>query len=435
MALTVKRVQKLLRAGVPGRHTDGVQGGGVRGLMLDVESKTSAAWVLRYQRAHAKHWMGLGSAFDLSLAAAREHARRERERLLSGVDPLALRKADREAQRQAEAKRLTFKEAAERCHEALSVGWSSPLHANEFIGSLRRWAYPYIGGIDVAAIGKDEVLRVLEQKLPAKMGKGAGNGTFWTGRTQTADRTRNRIERVLDWAEARGFRPSGTPNPARWKGFLDQLLAKPRRIAPLRNMPSVPYDEVPALMQALAAEESVASAALRFLIMTSARLGSVLGATWEEIDLKAAQWVIPKERMKARKEHTVPLSPQVVALLHGLYREEGNPYLFVSTKPGTQTHIAETTVTDALRRAGRKETLHGFRASFKTWAEERTNFPSIIAELSLAHTVGNAVERAYRRTDLATKRRKLMEQWSRFVTSPPVAGTVVPMQGKRRQPA
>src|SRR5262249_35624153 len=152
MGLTVKRVQKLLRAGVPGRHTDGVKGGGVRGLVLDVESKTSAAWVLRYQRNHAKHWMGLGSAFDLSLAAAREHARRERERLLSGVDPLALRHAEAAAQKAAAAKRLSFREASERCHEALSAGWGSPLHANEFIGSLRRWAFPHIGSIDVASI-------------------------------------------------------------------------------------------------------------------------------------------------------------------------------------------------------------------------------------------------------------------------------------------
>jgi len=313
----------------------------------------------------------------------------------------------------------------------LSAGWSNPHHANEFISSLRRWAYPHIGSIDVAAIGKDEVLRVLEQKLPSKLSKDAG-ATFWTGRTQTADRTRNRIERVLDWAEARGFRPSGTPNPARWKGFLDQLLAKPRKIAPLKHMPSVPYDEVPALMQALAAEESVASAALRFLIMTGVRLGEALNATFAEIDLKAAEWVIPKQRMKARKEHTVPLSPQVIELLKSLPTEEGNPFLFISSK--TQgTHIAETTVTDALRRAGRKETLHGFRASFKTWAEERTSFPSIIAEMSLAHTVGNAVERSYRRTDLVTKRRKLMEQWARFVTTPTITvekkgGTVVPMR-------
>jgi integrase len=400
-----------MRAGVPGRHTDG----DVKGLMLCVEGKKSAHWLLRYQRNKTVRHMGLGSARDLSLAGAREKAKIERERIARDIDPLELRRKEREAQRQAEAKRLSFKEAAERCHEALQAGWSNAHHANEFLSSLQRWVYPHIGNLDIAAVDKDAVLRVLEQKLPRE------GGTFWTKRAVTADRTRNRIERVLDWAEARDFRTAGTPNPARWKGFLDQLLAKPRKIAPLQNMPSVPYSEVPALMQTLSAEESVASAALRFIVMTGCRLSEALKATWEEIDLKAAEWVIPKERMKARKPHTVPLSPQVMALLDDLptETEERKGFLFIGAKtPGT--HIAETTVTDVLRRAGRKETLHGFRASFKTWAEERTNLPSIIAELSLAHTVGNAVERSYRRTDLAAKRRKLMEQWSRFVTTPTI---------------
>ena len=332
MALTVKRVAKLVGAGVAGRHTDGA--GGVKGLMLCVEGKTSAHWLLRYQRDHKTRHMGLGSARDLTLAAAREKAKRERERLADGIDPLKLRREEREAQRQAEAKRLTFKEAAERCHEALSAGWSNQHHANEFISSLRRWVFPIFGGLDVAAVGKDEVLRVLEQKLPGKMGKSAG-GTFWKARSQTADRTRNRIERVLDWAEARGFRPAGTPNPARWRGFLDQLLAKPRRIAPQQNMAAVPYGELPNVMATLAAEESVGAQALSFIIMTACRMGEALKATWPEIDFEAAEWVIPKERMKARKEHRVPLSPQAMELLRSLYREEGNLYLFISAKtPG-----------------------------------------------------------------------------------------------------
>jgi len=411
MALTVKRVAKLVGAGVAGRHTDGA--GGVKGLMLCVEGKTSAHWLLRYQRDHKTRHMGLGSARDLSLAAAREKAKRERERLADGIDPLKLRREEREAQRQAEAKRLTFKEAAERCHESLSAGWSNPHHANEFISSLRRWVFPIFGNFDVAAVGKDEVLRCLEQKL--KTGKGAGTATFWRGRSQTADRTRNRIERVLDWAEARGYRPPGTPNPARWRGFLDQLLAKPRRIAPQQNMAAVPYDQVPNVMATLAVEATVGAQALRFIVMTACRMGEALKATWAEVDFEAAEWVIPKERMKARKEHRVPLSPQAMELLKSLPTEEGNPFLFISSKtPGT--HIAETTVTAALRNAGRTETVHGMRSCFKTWSEERTSFSPIIAELSLAH----AVERAYRRGDIIVKRRKLMEAWSTYCTTPPV---------------
>jgi integrase len=427
MALTVKRVEKLISAGVPGKHTDGK--GGVKGLMLCIEGKTSAHWLLRWQRDGRVRHMGLGSADpnELPLAAARERAIHYRQQIARGMDPLELKRKDRERQQQAEAKRLTFKEASERCHEALAAGWSNTRHADEFLSSLRRWVYPHIGSLDIAAVGKDEVLRVLEQKLPSKMGQ--GGGTFWTGRSQTADRTRSRIERVLDWAEARGFRPAGTPNPARWKGFLDQLLAKPRRIAPVKNMSAVPYDQLPAVMKLLTAGETVGAQALRFIVLTASRMNEVLGARWDEIDLRAAQWTIPASRMKSRREHCVPLSPQAMELLRSLYREQDNPHLFVSPKtPGMS--IAEATVTAALRNAGRKETVHGMRASFKTWSEERTNFPNIIAELSLAHSVGTAVEQAYRRTDLAIKRRKLMEAWAKYCCTPPQKAdekTVVPM--------
>jgi integrase len=422
MALTVKRVEQLLRTGVPGKHTDG----DVRGLMLCVESKTSAHWLLRYQRNHIVRHMGLGSARDLSLAAARGKAREQRERIALGGDPLALKHKEREGQRQAEATRLTFKQAAERCHEALAPGWSNAEHAHEFISSLRRWTFPLIGSLDIAAVGKDEVLRVLEQKLISRMSNDAG--TFWTKRSQTADRTRNRIERVLDWAEARGFRPAGTPNPARWKGFLDQLLAKPRKIAPVKNMAAVPYDELPNVMAALAVDQNVAAQCLRFIILTACRLGEALKATWNEIDFANAEWTVPASRMKGRREHRVPLSPQAVELLRSLYTEEGNPHLFAGKAPGT--HISEPPLTGVLRRAGCKATIHGFRSCFKTWAEEQTNFPSLVIELSLAHKVGTAVENAYRRGDVIVKRRKLMEAWGAFCCTVPAAdaGKVLPMR-------
>jgi hypothetical protein len=171
--------------------------------------------------------MGLGSARDLSLAAAREKARRERERLANGVDPLDLKRQDREAQREADAKRLSFRQAAERCHEAAAPGWSDPRTGDEFLGSLQRWVYPHIGSLDVAAIDKDAILKVLEQRLPDRMGRGEGGGTFWVKRSQTADRTRQRIERVLDWAEARGFRPSG--RRIRQGGKTSSISYWPRR--------------------------------------------------------------------------------------------------------------------------------------------------------------------------------------------------------------
>jgi integrase len=425
-ALTVKAIERLLAAGKPGKHTDAE----VRGLMLVIEGPSSAHWLLRYQRNHKVHHLGLGGVKDVPLASARAKARRERERIADGIDPLSIKRADREAQRQAEAKRLSFRQAAQRCYEAAAPGWSDPRTGDEFLGSLQRWVYPHIGAADVAAVGKDEVLRVLEQKLPDRMGRGESGGTFWNKRSQTADRTRQRIERVLDWAEARGFRSAGTPNPARWKNFLDQLLAAPRKIAPVQNLAAVPFAEVPEVMAALAADQSVAAQCLRFIVLTAARLSEAVGARWDEVDLEAAEWTIPASRMKARREHRVPLSPQAIELLKGLYREEGNPYLFIGSRtPGT--HVAASAVGDALRRAGRRETIHGFRASFKTFCEERTSFPGIIIEMSLAHRVGNAVENAYRRTDLVAKRRKLVEAWAVFCTTPQAEAKLLTMRAAR----
>jgi integrase len=354
MPLTVKRVQKLLRAGVPGKHTDK---GGVRGLMLVVESKTSAHWLLRYQRNHKTRFMGLGGAGeedgagrgDVTLAKAREKARRERERIADSVDPLELKRADRAAQKAAEAKRHTFRETAVLCHKALEPGWSSSHHSNEFINSLERYCFPIIGSEDIAAIGKHDVLRVLEQKLPTRI-KGADGPVFWNSRTVTADRVRSRVERVLSFAEARGWRPEGTPNPARWRGFLDLILAKPRSIAPVKNMRAAAYTQVPEIMAALLADPDVAAQAMRFIILTGCRLGEAIKATWDEVDLKAAEWTIPPSRMKGRREHRVPLCPQAVELLRGLYTESGNPYLFISTRTAG-AHVVESTLTLALRKA------------------------------------------------------------------------------------
>jgi integrase len=225
---------------------------------------------------------------------------------------------------------------------------------------------------------------------------------------------------VLDWGEARGFRAAGTPNPARWKGFLEALLAAPRKIAPVQHLRALDYKEVPSLMTVLAADETVAALALRLLILTAGRLDEAVGARWDEIDFTSAEWTIPKERMKGRRVHTVPLTPQVLALLEQLPREGGNPHLFISpVKPGAT--VAQTSVAAVVERAGykAKTTQHGFRSCFKTWSDERTNYPSIIAELCLAHRVGSAVEAAYRRTDIPAKRRKMMEAWAAFCMSPP----------------
>jgi integrase len=423
MALTVKRVEKLISAGVPSKTTDG----DVRGLMLVVESKTSAYWTLRWQRDHRTRHMGLGSARDLPLASARDKAREQRERIARDIDPLELKRADREAKQQADAKRHTFKQAAQACHAALEPGWSSTHHSDEFINSLERYAFKIIGSHDINAIDKDAVLRVLQQKLPSRI-KGADGGVFWTAKTVTASRVRERIQRVIDYATVRGWRTGD--NPAKWRGFLDQVLAAPRKIAPVKNMRAVPYAEVPAIMAALAADQNVAAQALRLIVLTATRLSEAIEAVWSEIDFQAQEWRIPAERMKGRRPHTVPLSPAAIQLLNSLYREEGNnPHLFISSRtPGT--HVVESTLTIALRNAGCKATIHGFRSCLKTWAEEQTNFPSLVIELSLAHKVGSAVENAYRRGDVIVKRRKLMESWAKYCCTSPVAGSgkVLPLR-------
>jgi integrase len=404
--LTVKRVEALLRAGAPGKHTDG----DVKGLMLIIESPTSAAWSLRWQRDHKVRHMGLGSARDLPLASAREKARELRERISRDIDPLEIKRQDKQAQQQAEAKRLTFKEAAERCCAGLEAGWSNERTGDEFISSLRRWVFPIFGNVDIGVVGNDHVLRCLEQKV-------RGGGTFWTTKSQTADRTRSRVERVIDWGEARGYRTAGIPNPARWKGFLSSLLPAPRKVAPVRNMPSLAYAKVPELMITLAANESVAAKALMFAILGANRIGEVLGAIWDEINFGEAVWTIPAARMKARREHTVPLTPQMLALLDELPREEGNPFVFVSARTAGMA-ISDATVIRTLRFCGCSDTTHGFRSSFRVWAGERTNFPRDVAEACLAHAVGNQTELAYKRTAFLLKRRKLMEAWCRFCCTP-----------------
>jgi integrase len=265
------------------------------------------------------------------------------------------------------------------------------------------------------------VLKVLEQQT-------RDGGTFWHKRVVTADRVRNRIERTLDYATVREWR-SGD-NCARWRNYLENVLPAPRKVASVKHLDAVPYDEVPALMAKLAADEGVTSKALRFTILTAVRINEALGAKWDEIDFDSATWTIPATRMKARKVHVVPLCPTVIALLKGLYTEEGNPHVFVGTRPGTAT--AANTVMLALRRAGRSETVHGFRSSFRDFCEERTSFPTIVAEMALAHSPGTAAEKAYRRTDLVAKRGKLMEAWAAFCTTPPVekqkGGKVVPLR-------
>ena len=392
--------------------------------MLTVAGPGSAAWSLRWQRDHKVRQMGLGSAIKgrssyLSLAEARDKAREQYRGIAGGVDPLERKRSDKAARIAAAAKAVTFKQAAERYFEAHQKSWTNARHAAEFLSSLSRWAYPFIGGLDVSAIDMTLVLRVLEQPLPRDA------GTFWLKHVVTADRVRSRIERTLDFSTVRGWR-SGD-NPARWKGFLKEALPAPRKVSPVKHHAAVPFKDIAAVMAALAADGSVAALALRFLILTEGRVSEVIEAPWTEIDFDAAVWSVPAKRMKGRRPHTVPLSSAAIALLKSLPTEDDNPFVFIGAS--LRSHVAEGAVTEALRRAGRRETLHGFRSTFRTWAAERTTFPRELAEKALAHLVGDETERAYQRGELLAKRAELMEAWAEFCAPRPAdAGNVVPMR-------
>jgi integrase len=274
------------------------------------------------------------------------------------------------------------------------------------------------------------VLAVLEQEVPAA--KGYPAGSLWVARSVSADRLRNRIETVLSWCAARGHRPKGL-NPAAWSSNLEHILPKPSRVTRVKPFAAVPYSELPALLAQLKTREGVAVKALLFTIMTAARSGETLGATFGEVNFRDATWTISPERMKSRKEHRVPLSPQALALLKDLPREEGNPHLFIGARNAA---LGEAAMSATLKRLGRSETVHGFRSAFSTWAHEQSAHSAHTIEMCLAHAVGSEVEKAYRRTDLFEKRRKLMEQWARYVTSPrqarsqerPATGAVVPLR-------
>lgn len=409
--LTAKKLAKLKGEG---RYHDGA----VPGLYLQVtETRTGIAksWLLRYELdGRPERNMGLGSASIFSLAQARERAREARRLIADGVDPLETKRQRRDAARAAAAKRLTFRQAAAQYFDAHQAEWTSSSHRELFLNSLKSHVHPHIGDMDVAAIEMADVLRALQP--------------IWLTKTATATRVRQRIEQILDFAVVSGRRPPGS-NPARWKGFLDQVLAKPAKVAPVNHHRAVDYRELPSFMVELRRCEAVAARALEFAILTAARTGEVLGATWSEIDLHGATWTIPAGRMKGGREHRVPLSPAALDILRALPREDNNPFLFIGPLPGRG--FSDMALTRVLQRLGRTETVHGFRSSFSDWAHEQTAHSNHTIELSLAHHAGSEVERAYRRKDMLAKRIRLMADWAKHCTLPPAVqtGAVVPIRG------
>jgi integrase len=409
MALTLKKVAKLINAGERVRILDS------QGLYLIVNGSKSAHWERRYELNHKAHWLGLGSARVFTLDEARQRNREISKLLADDIDPLQKRQEERARRVATAIKARTFRECALEYIEKHEREWKSPIHLKQWHSTLGRYAFPKIGNLPVEAIDKSAVLAVLEQPVIG--------GSFWNQLTVTADRLRNRIELVLNLATAAGYRPEGG-NPASWD-VLKELLPAPSKTVKVNHHAALKYVDVPAFISELRQRDGIAPKALEFAILTAARPGESVGATWDEIDLDAATWTIAPERMKAEREHRVPLSPRAVELLRSLPTETGNPHLFIGTRTG---RITASTVAKLLKGINSEVTVHGFRSSFSDWAHERTAFSNHVIELSLAHSVGSDVEKAYRRGDLFDKRRKLMEAWATYCNTPTRNADVVPMR-------
>lgn len=399
-ALAVARLSE------PGLHSVG----GVAGLHLRIKPSGAKGWMLRVTVGGKRRDIGLGgySQTGMTLAKARAAALAAREAINSGTDPVEQKRSDRSAIKAAQAKELTFKDAALAYIEAHESSWRNTKHGQQWRNTLEQYAYPAMGSMQVRHVEMAHVLKVLEP--------------IWREKTETASRLRGRIESVLDWAKGRGYR-SGD-NPAAWKGNLDAQLARPEKIAKVEHHAALKWADMGAFMEALRAAQGMGARALEFVILTAARSGEVRGAMWPEIDLEAKVWTVPGDRMKAGKDHRVPLSSAAVALLKALPRMTGSDLVFPAPRGGA---LSDMTLTAVLRRMQVDAVPHGFRSTFRDWAAEATSYPNHVCEMALAHVVSNAVEAAYRRGDLFEKRRRLMDDWATFLSMPALSGTVVPM--------
>lgn len=384
------------RASDRGMYADG------GGLYLQVSKSGSKSWIFRYQIDRRPREMGLGPFPVVSLAEARERAAAVRKVKVDGKDPIDQRRQDRAAKRLAAARAVTFQAAAERYIASHKAGWKNPVHAAQWPSTLSMYVYPLLGSLPVAEVDTGLVTKVLEP--------------LWTKKPETAARVRGRIEAVLDWARAHGYRTG--ENPARWRGHLDKLLPARSKVQKVKHHAALPFVELPAFMRDLPGRDGVAPRALEFLILTGARTGEVIGATWSEIDLDAKVWTIPAERMKGKREHRVPLSERAADLLRKL--DTSGPAVFCGARK--DGHLSNMAMTEALREMGRGDiTVHGFRSTFRDWASERTAYPREVAEMALAHAISDKVEAAYRRGDLFEKRRRLMADWAAYCATPPAA--------------
>jgi integrase len=408
-----RRLQVLSALSISRRKKPGYLGDG-GGLYLQVTEAGSRSWIFRYSTAGKRREMGMGPYPAVSLGAARNLAQEARTVLAGGQDPIAARDSRRARQRLEEASGVTFDQAVEQFLIGNEVGWRNKKHRQQWRNTLRTYVSPTMGALPVGSIDTSHVTRVLDP--------------IWHEKPETASRVRGRIERILDWARVRGYRNAGE-NPARWRGHLEETYPARGKMRRVKHHPAVPIDAMPAVYKRLREADGMSALALRFIILTASRAGEGLGATWGEIDLDEAVWTLPAARMKAGREHRVPLSREAVTTLRKLAELRTGAHVFPSRTAGRLLSL--TALSKALRAAGGgKATVHGFRSTFRDWAAERTNIPRDVAEMALAHAIGDKTEAAYRRGELMKKRAAMMQQWARFLLTLPDAN-VVPI-GRRR---
>jgi integrase len=380
--------------------------GGVAGLAINVLKSGSRSWVLRYQVGRRRRDKGLGGYPDVTLADAKVAARAARALIAQGIDPIEHGRAVRSKLIADRASAISFGQAATQYIETHEGGWRNPKHAQQWRNTIETYANPTLGKILIQDVEVAQILAVLEP--------------IWKTKTETASRLRGRLESVLDWASARGFRTG--PNPARWKGLLDNLLPAPGKIAKKDHHRALPYVELSKFMKALTKQDGMGARALEFVIFTACRSGEVRGAKWDEFDLEAGVWTVPATRMKAGKEHRVPLSDAARSIVEAQRATAFCGYVFPSSQNARKSEtegapLSDMTLSAVLRRMKVAAVPHGFRSTFRDWCAEQTDYPRDVAEMALAHAIGNKVEAAYRRGDLFDKRKQMMQDWADFAKS------------------
>ncbi len=402
-ALGALEVKRLIEPGLTAVGT-------VPGLYLSIKPTGAKSWILRTTIGNKRKDVGLGSYPATTLADAWDRARTALDTIRGGVDPVAERKAKQTAIV------WTFKTCALAYIEAFKPSWKNAKHGQQWENTLTTYVYPHFGDKHVKDVDTEDVMKAIKGE--------------WSTKNETMVRVRNRIELVLSWAAAQGYRPKGF-NPAQWRGHLDQVLPKPSKVNKRTSFEAMPIDGMYDFMRQLADVQGTSARCLEFTILTACRSGESRGALWSEIDLDAGTWSIPKERMKAGRPHRIPLSDAAIKLLIALPRfqdAEGNDVDLAFPGLSGNKPLSDMSLTACMRRMKLTAVPHGFRSTFTDWVAERTSYPSEVREMALAHAIGNDTEAAYRRGDLFDKRRNLMVDWAFFLNTAPAKGNVVMMR-------